>query len=55
MKFINLILGISWFFFFAYDMEHTRSMFTWGWLLLSILNLGSYFCDYVIEQIKKKE
>lgn len=54
MKYFNLLFGALFFFAFAYDMEHTRSMFTWGWLFLSILNLAMFFSEYIIDKIKEK-
>ena len=48
-----LIFGIFQFLIFAYDIENDRDFWTWTWLLISQLNLMTYFYMLIVENKKE--
>jgi hypothetical protein len=48
-----LLFGLLQFGFFAYDMEYHRTIWTWGWLLMSQLNLMKYLIERLAETKKE--
>jgi hypothetical protein len=49
-----LIIGILFFIIFAIDIEKDRDIFTWLWLLYSILNLMKSLRYYIVYDREKK-
>lgn len=43
MKYVTLLLGITNYLLFAYQMEYNRSFQTWIWLLMAVLFLVDCF------------
>lgn len=54
MNYFNIIMSVIYFYAFAYDMENHRSMWTWGWLFIAIINLGFFFANLIVDRLKDK-